>query len=281
MEIKRLIEDTLNIKINTIEPIHGGMMNKAFLINNEYIFYIPVDASNKLVNRQLENKVSNIFYNLGLASKIIYFDTNTGIKSKKFIHGTSLNHLNFFDIKEVAILFQSLHNSNLKCGVYYAPFEKLESFYNECHALNIKLSETFEDLYLLIKEKKSFLEDSERVLCHNDAQKSNIILGKDNSMYFIDFEFAMDNDPIYDYAAFGNDNVEDGFELLKESFKPCSITLQKRYYLWRIFISLQWHLVALIKNQNNEGLKLNINFLEVANHFINNALYAYNKYIIL
>ena len=86
------------------------------------------------------------------------------------------------------------------------------------------------------------------------------------------------NDPIYDIATFGNGTVEEGFELLKEYAPNPSIDLMRRYYLWRIFVSLQWYNVALVKHYRGEGAIHNFNFLSVADFFLNNAKTA-KKYL--
>ena len=88
----------------------------------------------------------------------------------------------------------------------------------------------------------------------------------------IDFEFMGNNCAIYDIACFGNNSISDGVKLLKAYRNNCpTYDDYRKFYLWRVFISLQWYNVALIKHFRGEGEAHNINFLEVAEHFINNA----------
>ena len=118
-----------------------------------------------------------------------------------------------------------------------------------------------------------------KVLSHNDAQRSNIIKTPNNEYYFIDFEFVGNNDPLYDVACFGNSFVSEGRELLnKYCFDKPSEDEIKRFYLWRIYISLQWYNVAITKHYRGEGEKHGFNFLDVAKHFLNNAKDAYDGY---
>ena len=44
-----------------------------------------------------------------------------------------------------------------------------------------------------------------------------------------------------------------------------------------MFLSLQWYNVAIIKDYHGEGEAHKIDFLGVANYFIDNALDAYNR----
>ena len=131
-------------------------------------------------------------------------------------------------------------------------------------------------------ETKDFLLKDKLVLSHNDFQRSNIIKDLDDNYYLIDFEFMANNVDLYDVACFGNDSILDGEELLK-AYKDDAPSLDdfKKFYLWRMFISLQWHNVAIIKHFKGEGETHNINFLDVANHFLNNAIEVYKKYHLL
>ena len=123
-----------------------------------------------------------------------------------------------------------------------------------------------------MKENQNFLEKQELVLSHNDFQRSNIVKADDGKYYVIDFEFVGNNDEIYDIAAFGNNSVEEGRKLLDAYFDYSPTADQiKRYYLWRIFISLQWCLMALIKDNNGEGKIHGIDFLGVSKFFLENA----------
>ena len=61
------------------------------------------------------------------------------------------------------------------------------------------------------------------------------------------------------------------YSLLNEYEPNPSDDLKKRYYLWRIFVSLQWYNVALVKHYRGEGKIHNFNFLSVAEFFLNNA----------
>ena len=94
--------------------------------------------------------------------------------------------------------------------------------------------------------------------------------------FFIDFEFAANNDPVYDIGTFGNGDALEGKRLLEEYEKlvPLKDGL-KRYALWRIDISLQWYLVAVIKHYRGEGKIHGIDFLAVGKHFLGVAEEAY------
>ena len=73
-------------------------------------------------------------------------------------------------------------------------------------------------MFEFVNTYKDFLTSQKITICHNDFQRSNIVKSIDDNYYVIDFEFMMNNDPIFDIAAFGNGVVEEGYELLKAYF---------------------------------------------------------------
>ena len=114
------------------------------------------------------------------------------------------------------------------------------------------------------------------VCCHNDSQPSNFIVGNDK-VYLTDFEFAANNDPVYDIACYGGDDIELIEPLLKEYFGQVDEKLIERAHLWKLFQSLQWYNVALHKEYLGLSKELNIDFEKVALYFLNNAKMAFER----
>ena len=283
-EIKDLLLKVLGEGSDIVSPLIGGMMNVSYIVkdkdNKKYVLYISTEQANEMVDRPLEKEHQKIVNALGLTSKNVYFDTEKGIKINEYIEGASLDHVDHFDYEKVARLFKHLHASNVISRQDYAPFVRFEETY-EKEALSFEKdpSPLYKELRDFLFEHKDYLESQRKVLCHNDAQRSNIIQTPKDEYYLIDFEFVGNNDPIYDIATFGNGLVSEGRKLLEKYFggNPSDDQI-KRYYLWRIYISLQWYNVAVTKHYRGEGEKHNFNFLDVAKHFLSNAKDAYDGY---
>ena len=284
MENEEIVKSVLGKDAHIVKQIMGGMMNEAFLVQCRkklYILYMSTVHANEMVNRYLERDNQRIIYNLGLTSRNVYFDPDTGLKINEYIEGAALDKIENIDINRVAGLIKYLHNSPIKCQEDYRPFRRLLSYEKEVNEFEKKRSKDYQTMRDYLFENREYLESQALCLCHNDAQKSNIIRDmKTGKYYLIDFEFVGNNDPIYDIAAYGNNKVEDGRELLKAYFGGQESEDEiKRFYLWRLFISLQWHNVALIKDYRGEGRAMKFDFLEVANFFLENAKVAY-KYLL-
>lgn len=281
MNKELLIKEILSPDAFIISPLVGGMMNESCIVgakDKKYVLYVSTDQANEMVNRPLERDNQALVYSLGITSKNVYFDTEKGIKINEYIEGHSLDKINEYSLKKVAKLLHILHNSKKLSHEDYHPFTRFISYENEAKSFVKEIDKDYLSLRETLFNNKEYLESQKMVLCHNDAQKSNIVKSDKDEYFLIDFEFMGNNDPVYDIATFGNGTVEEGFELLKEYAPNPSIDLMRRYYLWRIFVSLQWYNVALVKHYRGEGAIHNFNFLSVAGFFLNNAKTA-KKYL--
>ena len=117
---------------------------------------------------------------------------------------------------------------------------------------------------------KDYLEKQEKVLCHGDSQPSNFILTSDNNLYTVDFEFASNNDPIYDIACFANLKLEDGLKLLSVYYSNLDKDKILRFYLWRCFQCFQWFNVATFKELVGMSISLGIDFKKVSEKYLEN-----------
>ena len=276
-EISTILTKALSKNAKVVSPLVGGMMNRSFIVEDnskKYVLYISTEQANEMVDRVVERNNQKIIYELGLTSKNVYFDTDKGIKINEFIEGNSLDKVDSFDSKKVASLLKKMHQSGRKSEVDYCPFKRFIEYEKEASEFQ-KFEKEYDLLRKTIFDRKDFLESQPLVLCHNDAQKSNIVKDLNDNYFLIDFEFMGNNDSIYDIATFGNGLVSEGYQLLMDYFVNPTKEEKERYYLWRIFVSLQWHNVAITKHYRGEGKTHGFDFLKVAEFFLNNALDAY------
>lgn len=274
-DLNEFIIDKFGENAKLLYELRGGMMNESFVVENnnkKYVLYVATKQANEMVDRYQELENHEIVYKLGLTSKNIYFDVHTGIKVNRFIEGDSLNHLEDYDADKIAKLLRTLHTSKILANSDYLPFERLEQFISTRKKLTSTISPLHAGLLTIVTKNRAYLESDPLVMCHNDFQRSNIIKDLDDNYWMIDFEFMGNNSPLYDIASFGNDSISDGIRLLKAYRNNCpTYDDYRKFYLWRVFISLQWYNVALIKHYRGEGEAHDIDFLSVADHFINNA----------
>ena len=265
----------------TLESRHYGGLNISYVVrdkNNErFVVYLPNGIANKLIDRKAEEYNTDSVVNLGLTSEYIYFDTTRGIKIKRYIEGTSLDEEKEIDYDKVADLLHLLHDNKRFAKEDFHPFDRLSHYENKA-LIYRKEPNLYRELKDTLSNNIAYISLREIVFSHNDFKKGNIIKGSDDKYYVIDFEFAANNDPIFDIAAFADESLEEGETLLAHYYKVVDIDKKRRFYLWRIFISLQWYNLAVIKHYQKDNKRSAINYLKLANKYLEIAKEAEDKF---
>ncbi len=258
----------------------GGMSHLTYHIqihDTDYTYRIIGKDGNLFVDRKIEWENLNIIKPLGLNNETVYFDVKSGEKAAKFVEGEVLTQLDFREhLEKVAKALKVLHQTDLKPASDYGLIERLDLYetYTETRsALYLSLKEAWINLY---NEKHI---NQPKVFCHNDAQRSNMVVNGDK-LYLLDWEYAGLNEFYYDIASFGNVNFSDALELLDVYLGRVSTEEEKnnvRFY--RMFQALQWHQVALRKHMIGLSEVLHFDFEMLSNKYLNlaNDLYQHIK----
>jgi thiamine kinase-like enzyme len=201
----------------------------------------------------------------------------TGEKAAKFVEGTVLSTIDYHPyLKDIAAMLKKLHHSGIEPASDYGLLERLDLYET--------YTEKRSELYLDLKKKWVDMYLNERlgmpkVFCHNDAQRSNIVIGKDQ-IYLLDWEYAGSNEFYYDIASFGNVKFEDALELLDVYLeKKATKKEQDMVRFYRMFQALQWHQVATRKAMIGLSEVLHFDFDALAEKYLNLAHTLYNEII--
>ena len=134
--------------------------------------------------------------------------------------------------------------------------------------LNCELDDLFVKSYKILKDHQEFLESRPMYPCHNDLQPSNLVYNN-GEVFILDFEFAKNNDYLFDLATFGNLDFKDSLEIIKIYKPDYSVEELKALKLWRIAVNCIWYLIAMKKKELGYDKPLKMDFREVALFFLN------------
>jgi hypothetical protein len=90
--------------------------------------------------------------------------------------------------------------------------------------------------------------------CHGDGHASNVMLGPEDAILLVDFDFAANNDPLYDLAATlldiepWDDGIEEAIEIYGRAFDR---KVANRVKLYMILDDMMWGRLALIAAQSS------------------------------
>lgn len=194
-KILNLLEK-INIKedeVVKIKKIHQGFTNMSFYveINNKKAYQVRIGQNNEIVDRNNEFLVLK-----ALNSKLfLYYNKDNGDAVKKWIIGRTLQKkdINNDLLKKLIKKINSLHKTNISqlnlLSHNYFVFWKEQKLEKEDQFF-------YQDLIKKIGQKPW-------VFSHNDLNLKNILFNEKNKkLFFIDFEWARINHPLWDLANF-------------------------------------------------------------------------------
>ena len=277
--IQNICNEVFELKdqqVEVVKRLMGGMSNYTYVIkvnSKLYTFRIPGKKASKFVDRIVEAHHIELIEGLKLNNKTIYLDVDTGYKIAEYIEGTPLHELDPLDyLKEAAAVLHKIHESGIESDYDYNPLGRLSLYENHTVDHGHIHSERYNKLkqkFLSYKDK--YMDDSKLVLTHGDSQISNFVI-TEKGLRLMDWEFTGNNDPYYDIACFGNNNFDHALALLPVYLgKEPTTEDYNRLYFFRAFQTLQWHNVALYKEFIGLSKDLGVDFLFVANLYLDKA----------
>ncbi len=272
-----------NVSLEEVTVKHrllGGMSHLTYVIEIDGVLYtyrVIGKDGNLFVNRKFELENMKRVEPLGINNETVYFDEISGEKAAKYVEGTVLSTIDYHPyLEDIANLLKKLHHSDIEPASDYGLIERLDLYETYTNKRS--------DLYLDLKEKWMNIYYNERlgmpkVFCHNDAQRSNIVIGKDQ-IYLLDWEYAGSNEFYYDIASFGNVKFEDALELLDVYLeKKATKAEQDMVRFYRMFQALQWHQVATRKAMIGLSEVLHFDFDALAKKYLLLAETLYNEIV--
>ena len=194
-----------------IEELKGGLTNRVYHVRSgdrKCVLRLNADHSGAFdLDRSCELAILETAGESGIAPGILYSDADAGILVTEYLHGTVWQASDLEsnkNIEALAELLQRVHALPPCCtrvnltGIA----EKYEEFLKKRHGLHAFAS----NCVRIVSE--SPVHESV-ACCHNDIVAANVI--DSGSLKLIDWEYACDNDPMFDLAsAIGFHNLDEG-----------------------------------------------------------------------
>ncbi len=255
----------------------GGMSHLTYHIQvkgKNYTFRVIGTDGNLFVDRKTEHENIKRIASLGINNETVFFDEVSGDKAAKYVEGTVLTEVDYKPhLNEIAAVLKKLHHSGIEPASDYGHIERLalyESFTYENNPMYDDLKAKWIDIFETRKDKP-------RVFCHGDAQRSNMVLAKDQ-LYLLDWEYSGLNEIYYDIASFGNVQFSDALDLLDAYLgRKATKEEQDAVKFYRMFQALQWHQVATRKDMTGLSEIVHFDFKMLAEKYLNLAKTLYNE----
>lgn len=198
--IHKIIEELFKEQPYSLTKFNKGLTNQNYILNvnnDTYVVRIPYPDQH-FINRKQEEIVSQLVTSLD--SETIYFNSDTGIKITKYIEDAKDYEIccDSDKIERCAHLVKALHK--LPCVDFnFDSYKQLQTYKSRVNTPLYDLSD-YEYAIEHIQHKPYVA-----TLCHNDLVHGNILYTK-NKDYLIDYEYASNNDPLFDVISFLGEN---------------------------------------------------------------------------
>ena len=192
----------------SITPNPGGLNNRSFRVETAgkcYVLRVVPELSDAcLRDHELELRVQQLASARGLAARIVFADPGSGIMLSEYLPGRALAASDLADrrtLADLAGLLRRLHRLP-RCGVSFEPAAVASAYFA---GLGDTADPTAERCRRIVASAPT---PTRLRCCHNDVTAENVI--RNDGLKLIDFEYARDNEPLFDLAGLiGWHNLDD------------------------------------------------------------------------
>ena len=249
-EYIKIICDTLNVSrhdIFNIESLKAGMTNKSFLFNckgEKYIFRIPGEGTEQLINRQDEYNVYQQIKDKNICDDIIYINPTNGYKITRFIENShNCDPYNPNEVKRCMEVLRGFHSMKLKVNHTFDIFEHIDYYENLMGGISVypDYEKTKANVMSLIEFLNA--QDLEYSMTHIDAVPDNFVISEEG-IKLIDWEYAAMQDPHVDIAMFAIYAMYDKshIDMLIDTYfdNTCDKNIRVKIYCYIAMCGLLW-----------------------------------------
>lgn len=240
-----------DIKITNMQK---GLTNQNFLLemNHErFVLRVPYTDSAHIVHRHHETMALKAIEHYDIDVETIYYDEASGYKVTRYLEDvTTFQTCSYPDkIERTAALMKYFHNLELAIDEDFKPIERLKQYQEHitapCYDLNP---------FMYVLDEVANMHNK-KILCHNDWVDGNILF-TNNKTCLIDYEYAANNDPLFDVMSFLTENkITDSLERKRfydVYFDEMNNTIEKNLATWENFHNLLWCHWAMMMWENRQ-----------------------------
>ncbi len=273
-QVAQAFASLTSLPIDTIQNINilGGMTNVNYKVTlsdgRQFVLRMPGNASNDIICREDEFKNNVLAFELGIANEIVAFDAPSGLKLTTYIpQAETLTPLSLArHAKTIASHFSRLHNSSLTLADRFSIEEEYHKYRQLVLDRKIPWSEQWDAINARFEglvERLGLLKGGgELCACHNDPVPENFVLSHATTpptLYLIDWEYAGQNDPMWDLASVideaGLDPAhEEAFIGYYLELNPHLVleVVKEKILIFKILQNMLWYLWTLLKEAQGD-----------------------------
>lgn len=243
-------------------PVSGGISNTNFRIEVEgddlgYFLKIPGRGTEMFIDRKAAAAASKQAEAIGVGPKTFDYLDHLDIEIAEFIDGRRAStHKDFADpaIRNEAVrVYRQFHDAPA-LPLTKTVFDMIEEHFDQVRVLGGHWPLDRDWLFRSYKQARAALEASglDLVPCFNDPMPGNFLIGDDKSIKLIDFEYASNNERLYDLAIWSGEmfySEDVDCEIIEEYFGFYNKASHARFIVHKALADIKWSTWAMVQNR--------------------------------
>jgi thiamine kinase-like enzyme len=243
-------------------PVLGGISNTNFCIEVEddpvfYFLKIPGRGTEMFIDRKAALAASKQAEVIGVGPRTFDYLDHMDIEIAEFIEGRRPStHHDFADpvIRAEAVRAYRRFHEAPALPLTKTVFDMIDEHHVQVAELGGYLPEDHVWLGRAYRRARSALEASglDLVPCFNDPMPGNFLIGEDKSIKLIDFEYASNNERLYDLAIWSGEmffSEDIDREIIEEYFGRCDKARHARFMVLKALADIKWSTWAMVQNR--------------------------------
>ncbi len=241
----------------------GGLTNRNYKFNTpkgSFVLRLAGEGTGDYIDRSAEFHNASIASRAGVNAEIVHFNVDDGAMICRYIEDSvTMDREKFRDldaVRRTGHAFRKLHDCGEKFKGEFELFQQIDQYLGVVNDLGAEVPEGYEAVQKDAEKVRAAL--SKHTLpnapCHCDPMVENCI-DTGEQMYVIDFEYAGNNDPMWDLGDLsveGAFNDEQDHVLLASYFghEPADFDVG-RMVMYKAMCDLLWTLWGVVQHAND------------------------------
>ena len=240
----------------------GGLTNRNYKIDcqhGSYVLRLAGEGTSDYIDREAEFENASIASRAGVNAEIVYFDTKTGTMLCRYIDkAVTMDIEGLRDhqaLRKTGQAFRQLHDCGEKFVGQFELFEQVDQYLGVLRELGAELPDGYAEVQKDAEAVRAALGAHQlpNKPCHCDPMVENCVYdGK--KMFIIDFEYAGNNDPMWDLGDLsveGNFSEEQDLEFMTAYFGQAPSAFDVgRMVMYKAMCDLLWTLWGVVQHAN-------------------------------
>lgn len=273
-----------------IVVLKKGMTNASFAFSckkdgRKYVYRHPGTGTEEFISRDSEYFSMQVAKELQLDKTFIYMHPTEGWKISYYVENARI--LDYHNEKEMAqamTIMSSLHKANVQSKFAYRLWDQATDFLHKIQRLHKDDTSDFYKLHDKIEKLYKYAQKDEWPEClnHCDTLAANFLIGEDDEMTLIDWEYSGQGDTAQDLGSFiacSDLSYDEALSAINKYVGREPTNEELRHYLaYTAIASYCWYLWAIYQEANavdtGEFLKL---WHDYSYLYFNKAISLYEK----